>query len=67
MTRVAPVKLPEGFQDYPGKWVAMKDGAVIDVRPTPDELVASLERKGITDALVMRVPTEHDKELVGLG
>lgn len=67
LTRISPVKLPEGFQDYPGKWVAMRDGAVIDVRSTPDELVEALERKGILDAVVMRVPTEHDKELVGLG
>lgn len=67
MAELKPTRLAEGFQDYPGMWVAMKAGRVVEVRPTPDELVEVLARRGIEDATVMRVPSEHNKELVGLG
>jgi len=62
-----PRVLPEGLLEHPGKWVAVKGGRIIEVRPTPDEVVEALHRRDITGATVLRVPGENDKELVGLG
>lgn len=67
MSKLAPTRLPEDFRQYPGKWVAIEDGQIVAVRATPDELVEVLDKQGRRGATVMRVPTEHDKELVGLG
>lgn len=46
--------------------MAIKDGRVVEAHRTPDELVETLYRREITDATVMRLPGEYDKELVGL-
>lgn len=62
-----PRRLPQEVLNYPGKWVAIKEDRVIEVRETPDAVVAALHARDIKDATVMRVPSEHDKELVGLG
>lgn len=61
------MRLVDGFYDYPGMWIGVKDGRILEVRRTPDEVVEALHRKNVVGALVMRVPAEHDKELVGLG
>ncbi len=62
-----PRALAEGLLDHPGQWVAVKGGRIIEVRPTPDEVVEALHRRDITEATVLRAPGEYDKELVGLG
>lgn len=61
------VRLQEAAEQHPGMWVGIKDGAIVEVRRTPDEVVESLHRREITDTYVTRLPGEHDKELVGLG
>ncbi|HLG66359.1 MAG TPA: DUF5678 domain-containing protein [Acidimicrobiales bacterium] len=53
--------------EYPGAWVALKDGGVVEARATPYELVAALHDRGISDATIIRVPAESEPELVELG
>lgn len=62
-----PLRLAPDLDQYAGMWVAIKDGNVIEVRRTADEVVEALHRRDITGAFVMRIPREDDKELVGLG
>jgi hypothetical protein len=45
----------------------MRRGEVVDVARTFDELLNQLRARDITDVTVMRVPSEHEAELVGLG
>ncbi len=61
------VSLEEAVRDFPGMWVAIKDGKIVEARRTPDEVVLALHEREIRDAYVTRIPGEHDKELVGLG
>jgi len=53
--------------EYAGAWVAMKDGGVVEARPTPYELIAALHERDIVDATVIRMPAGSEPELVGLG
>ena len=62
-----PIRLAEAARHYPGKWVAIKDGEVVGVRETPDQLVDELFRREIQGAYIVRMPSELDHELVGLG
>ena len=66
-TPLPPQQLAPDLTEYAGLWVAIKNGRVVEAHRTPDELVAALHRRDITDATVIRLPGEHDKELVGLG
>jgi hypothetical protein len=66
-TPLPPQQLAPDLTEYAGLWVAIRDGRVVEAHRTPDELVAALHRRDITDATVMRLPGEYDKELVGLG
>jgi hypothetical protein len=59
--------LPRIQSEYAGAWVALKGGRVVDARPTPYELVASLHERDITDTTIIRVPDRDEAELVGLG
>jgi hypothetical protein len=54
-------------REYAGSWVALKGGRVVEVRRTPYELVAALHERDITDTTVVRIPSEDEPELVGLG
>jgi hypothetical protein len=59
--------IPEIQREYAGSWVALKDGVVVDARPTPYELVSALHERGITDTTIIRAPDHDEPELVGLG
>lgn len=45
----------------------MHNGEVVEGRDTFDQLVMALQERELTNVTVMRVPAEHDVELVGLG
>jgi hypothetical protein len=53
--------------EYPGAWVALKNGQVVEARPTPYELIGVLHERGIKNTTVIRVPDPNEPELVGLG
>jgi hypothetical protein len=53
--------------EYPGLWVAVKNGKVVDARENPYRLVMSLRERHIDDAMIFRCPATHEPELVGLG
>jgi len=53
--------------EYPGLWVALKDGRVVEARRTPYELTMALHEHDITDTTIVRMPAEDEPELVGLG
>jgi hypothetical protein len=64
-----PLRLSEMLQGLEGKWVAIKDGEVVEAADNADALFRRLRSKQIRGASVLRVPTEkeHEAELVGLG
>lgn len=64
-----PLRLSEMLLGLEGKWVAIKDGEVVEAADNADALFKRLRSKQIRDASVLRVPTaeEHEAELVGLG
>jgi Family of unknown function (DUF5678) len=64
-----PLRLSEMLRGLEGKWVAIRDGEVVEAADTADALFKRLRSKRIQDASVLRVPTEkdHGAELVGLG
>lgn len=62
-----PVRLADAIRAYPGKWVAIKNGQVVEARDTPDQLVLALHDRDIRDATIIRSPDEDEPELVGLG
>jgi hypothetical protein len=53
--------------DFAGLWVALKDGKVVEARPTPYELTMALHERDITDTTIVRMPGTDEPELVGLG
>jgi hypothetical protein len=61
------MRLVELQAEYAGRWVAVKDGVVIDVRENPYQLTMSLAERHVQDATIFRVPAVNDPELVGLG
>ena len=62
-----PVRTADLLRSCAGKWVAMHNGEVVEGRDTFDQLVMALQERELTNVTVMRVPAEHDVELVGLG
>lgn len=62
-----PVQLAELLRPYPGQWVAIKNGEVVEISDTPDRLVLALSDRDILDATIIRAPAENEPELVGLG
>jgi Family of unknown function (DUF5678) len=64
-----PLRLSEMLRGLEGKWVAIRDGEVVEAADSADALFKRLRSKQIRDASVLRVPTEkeHEAELVGLG
>lgn len=53
--------------EFAGCWVAILDGEVVDANESPYDLVASLQRRRITNSTIVRVPAENDPETVGIG
>jgi hypothetical protein len=54
-------------QRYPGLWVAVVHGQVIDARDNPHALAVALHDHGVADATIFRCPAVDEPELVGLG
>ena len=52
---------------WAGMWVAVKEGEVVDARPTPDALVLALREHDVVGATIFRCPSTDEAELVGLG
>ena len=67
MTRPESLDVSEALRSCPGKWVAIRDGQMVDVRESPYELVQALHERDITDATIIRAPDIDEPELVGLG
>jgi hypothetical protein len=64
---MAPVELPDDLRGAEGKWAAIKGGKVVGIQDTADRLYTYLHSNQITGATILRVPTEEEPELVGLG
>jgi hypothetical protein len=67
MTRaVRPVQLETvGLE---GKWVAVKEGRILTAKETADAVYRDvLEHPSYRNATIIRVPSEGEPELVGLG
>lgn len=64
---VAPVELAALLPQVAGKWVALRNGEIIEARDTFDQVVMALDKGGVRDATVMRSPSSQEVELVGLG
>lgn len=62
-----PVDLSEALRSCPGMWVALLNGEMVEVRPTPYALVKALHERDIVEATIIRAPDVHEPELVGLG
>lgn len=62
--------IPREILDYRGKWVAVDANArpprILLVRDTREELLGWQRDTG-TRAMILRVPTEDEPELVGAG
>ena len=57
----------ENLGGLAGKWVAVKDGRVVEAQDTPDRVYQMLHERRITGATIFRVPAEDEPEMVGLG
>jgi hypothetical protein len=64
---VSPLDLSEALRSCPGKWVALRQGKMVEVRDTPYALVQALHERDIADATIIRAPDPSEPELVGLG
>lgn len=66
-----PVVSPASLRGFEGRWVAVKDGEVVAAAETMDQLIMALRdsQRGpeVRNATILRVPGEHEAELVGLG
>ena len=67
MHQMEPALLAESLYGLEGKWVAVKDRRVVAASDTPDGLYQDLHARQIRGAMMLRVPGEHDPEMVGLG
>ncbi len=66
-SHLEPIRLTHLMRQCPGKWVALRNGEILEVRETFDQVIAALHERDITDATILRSPEEHEMELVGLG
>lgn len=66
-----PVELAGSLRGFEGRWVAVKDGEVVAAAETMDRLILTLQEsqrgESVRNATILRVPAEHEAELVGLG
>lgn len=59
-----PQLLPqEEIERYAGRWVAIKDGAVIKDADDPETVVNWLRDQGIEPDIVRQLPTEAEAEV----
>jgi hypothetical protein len=66
---VQPVPRLQALDQYPGEWVAVKDGVVIAHSPSSREVVRQLQKLGpnAKDAVLQRAATSTEAIAVGLG
>lgn len=67
VSKLEPVLRSELVRGLSRKWIALRDSEIIEVQETPDALYSALHKKQISGATVIRVPGEHEPEMVGLG
>lgn len=67
MAQMEPVRTSEALRGFEGLWVAIKAGAVVEAKATPDQLYVALRNRNIRDAVIIRVPAEDEPLMVGLG
>jgi len=56
------VFLSEVKRKFRGKWVSVKDGEVIAVCDTHDEVLKEIKRRGLVDVYIFYVPTEKEEK-----
>ena len=54
-------------RQYPGLWVAVKHGQVVEARENPYTLYLRLQERGLSGTTIFRCPGRREAELVGLG
>jgi len=47
---------------YVGKWIGLKDGSVVAVSDTHEDLYKELRKKGVDEVYVFYSPTEKEKK-----
>jgi uncharacterized protein DUF5678 len=62
-----PIQIVDDLTGLAGKWIAVKDGSVVEVGNTPDAVGMKLRSKRIVGATILRVPAEGEPELIGIG
>jgi len=62
-----PFRIAADLAGLEGKWVAIKEDEVVAVGDTPDAVYMRLHSRRVRDAIILRVPTENEPELVGIG
>jgi hypothetical protein len=63
-----PVRTVEFLHQTPGKWVAVKNGQIVEARDSFDQVIIALHVRDITDATVLRSPDPlREPETVGFG
>jgi hypothetical protein len=67
VAQLQPVDMAPLLRQVPGKWVALRNGEIVEVRDTLDALTVALEERGLSDVTVLRAPAEGETEMVGLG
>ncbi len=65
--KMQPLQLADVIRNYPGLWVAVKHGEVVETAESPGLLSMRLQERQITDATVIRSPRLDEPELLGLG
>jgi hypothetical protein len=65
--RDSDLNLAAVLRGFEGKWVAVKDGKVVEARESPYVLIQMLREKHLEDASVIRAPAEGEPEMVGFG
>lgn len=61
------IHLEQIQRQYPGLWVAVRDGEVVDARETAYALHLSLHERDIDGVTIFRCPSANEPELVGMG
>lgn len=62
-----PIRIADLLRQYPGLWVAVRGGEVVDAATTSYALVMQLHDKGIHGATILRAPDVDEPLRVGLG
>ena len=64
---VHPIRMSSLAGSHTGRWVALRNGEVLETGETFDELARLLDEHRVRDATVRRVLAAGEAELVGLG